>query len=675
VAGVCGLIKSANPTWTPAQIRDKLVTSAIDIVNVESGAGWDRYSGYGMVDAEASVSGDCDIVADFTVNLPTGCAPLNAVFTDLSTGTDIDGWLWDFGDGIGTSTDQNPSYTYDTPGTYTVTLTASSSSQGCSDDEVKVDYIEVLPPPVADFEGSPLSGPASLTVDFTDLSTGDPYEWSWDFGDGICSSTAQNPSYTYDTPGKYTVELTVTALCGTDVESKFEYINVTEPGQTEKAYAYAETNTHGTVSGDFTDTWTSDNVYETITETISDNHPRKTTSWLEHRWELNVPSGTNPTFYLEAYRPANSDGDNFLFEYSTDGSAYTSLVTVASATEQVYSVGLPGGTSGIVYIRVTDSNRSWGNNSLDPIYVDEMYIEVETTPGPPVADFVGDPTSGFAPLTVYFTDKSTGSPTSWDWDFGDGVGTSAEQNPVYTYNNPGIYTVTLIATNAYGSDTETKNGYITVNEPGLTVHVSDITVGRRSKAVFIIGQAWVTVVDNDDIPVSGATVYGYFDAPNTSSKSGTTGSNGVALIEADKTKTPPADYCFTVTDIVYSGGDYNPAANLVTKACESGWVYSAGPDLAEQHSQETPESFVLGQNYPNPFNPVTSIMFGLPEPAHVRLDIFNVKGELVKSLVNEELGGGYHTYEWNAACVSSGIYFYRIVTADFTMTRKMILLR
>ncbi|MFX1265696.1 MAG: S8 family serine peptidase, partial [Promethearchaeota archaeon] len=240
VAGVCGLIKSANPSWTPSQIRDQLVATAIDIINVESVAGWDRYSGYGMVDAEAAVSGQCDIVADFTVDLPTGCAPLTVAFTDLSTGTGIDGWSWDFGDGIGTSTVQNPSYTYTSTGVYTVTLTASSSSQGCSDNEIKVDYITVDGPPVADFSGSPQSGVAPLTVIFTDLSTGDPYEWSWDFGDGFGTSSEQHPTYTYNAPGKYTVELTVTALCGTDVESKFEYITVTEPGQTEQAYAVTE---------------------------------------------------------------------------------------------------------------------------------------------------------------------------------------------------------------------------------------------------------------------------------------------------------------------------------------------------------------------------------------------------------------------------------------------------
>jgi PKD repeat protein len=79
---------------------------------------------------------------------------------------------------------------------------------------------------------------------------------------------------------------------------------------------------------------------------------------------------------------------------------------------------------------------------------------------PPVAAFTASPTTGTAPLTVSFTDESTGA-TLWAWEFGDGRGSGA-QNPTYTYATPGTYTVTLTATNAGGSDAETKAGYITV---------------------------------------------------------------------------------------------------------------------------------------------------------------------------------------------------------------------
>ncbi|MAW60608.1 MAG: hypothetical protein CMJ94_07210 [Planctomycetes bacterium] len=80
---------------------------------------------------------------------------------------------------------------------------------------------------------------------------------------------------------------------------------------------------------------------------------------------------------------------------------------------------------------------------------------------PPTAEFSGTPTAGFAPLTVSFSDLSSGSPDSWSWNFGDG-GSSSAQNPSHTYTSPGSYTVTLTASNANGSDSETKVDYIVV---------------------------------------------------------------------------------------------------------------------------------------------------------------------------------------------------------------------
>ncbi|MBI5856230.1 MAG: PKD domain-containing protein [Sphingobacteriales bacterium] len=82
----------------------------------------------------------------------------------------------------------------------------------------------------------------------------------------------------------------------------------------------------------------------------------------------------------------------------------------------------------------------------------------------PVANFTGSPLSGCSPLVVNFQDQSTGNPTSWSWDFGNG-NTSVLQNPSASYFTPGTYTVRLTATNANGSNTITKTQYITVYEP------------------------------------------------------------------------------------------------------------------------------------------------------------------------------------------------------------------
>jgi len=163
----------------------------------------------------------CAVTANFSANTISGCAALTANFTDLSMGA-VTSWAWDFGDG-NTSTQQNPTHVYAAPGAYTVTLTASSES--CSDDETKTNYLTVSGAPIAAFAGSLVSGNAPFNVNFTDQSTGNPTSWAWDFGDGG-SSTQQNPAHTFIAAGDYTVQLTATNACGFDAEIKTNYIHV-----------------------------------------------------------------------------------------------------------------------------------------------------------------------------------------------------------------------------------------------------------------------------------------------------------------------------------------------------------------------------------------------------------------------------------------------------------------
>jgi len=91
----------------------------------------------------------------------------------------------------------------------------------------------------------------------------------------------------------------------------------------------------------------------------------------------------------------------------------------------------------------------------------------------PDANFTASPRSGSAPLAVHFTDISSGSPAAWSWDFqNDGIVDSHAQNPSYTYLSAGSYTVRLNASNAFGSDTEIKTGYITVTGSNPLVRIS-----------------------------------------------------------------------------------------------------------------------------------------------------------------------------------------------------------
>lgn len=93
-------------------------------------------------------------------------------------------------------------------------------------------------------------------------------------------------------------------------------------------------------------------------------------------------------------------------------------------------------------------------------------INVNVTPIP-IADFTATPSTGCVPLPVQFNDTSTGCPLTWSWNFGDG-GTSTEKNPAHQYAVPGIYTVSLTVTNSHGSNTASRQGYITAQNCSLT---------------------------------------------------------------------------------------------------------------------------------------------------------------------------------------------------------------
>lgn len=97
--------------------------------------------------------------------------------------------------------------------------------------------------------------------------------------------------------------------------------------------------------------------------------------------------------------------------------------------------------------------------------------------------------------------------------------------------------------------------------------------------------------------------------------------------------------------------------------------------IAEDQTNPLPDKFTLSQNYPNPFNPVTNIRFGLPKPAKVKIDVFNVIGQRVVTILDERRPAGYHVVTFDAQHMASGTYFYRIEASEFTETKKMLLLK
>ncbi len=253
--------------------------------------------------------------------------------------------------------------------------------------------------PNADFSASSTSGNAPLTVKFTDKSTGSPTAWKWNFGDGAPLVNEYNPTHTYSKPGTYTVKETVSNAEGKDTEIKTNYITVTAPLKAPVA--------------DFSASSTSGNA--PLKVKFTDKSTGSPTAW---KWSFG------------------------------DGSA---LVTQYNPT---YTYTKPGTYT----VKETVSNAAGKDTEIKT-----KYITVKAAPIKPIAAFSASPTSGKNPLKVQFTDKSTGTPTSWKWSFGDGT-YSTSRNPAHKYSKAGKYAVSLTVKNANGSNTKTISGYITVKK-------------------------------------------------------------------------------------------------------------------------------------------------------------------------------------------------------------------
>ena len=155
------------------------------------------------------------------------------------------------------------------------------------------------------------------------------------------------------------------------------------------------------------------------------------------------------------------------YTIATDNAGLPPVPTTVASSGGTFSVTVPAGTAATT---ATYTVKDAAGHTVDVI-LNVTFVP----PAAPVANFIGIPLSGTAPLLVNFTDLSTGTPTTWAWSFGDG-GTDTVQNPSHTYAAAGTYSVTLVATGAGGSDSEAKVGYITVTAPPTALTIGPDTL-------------------------------------------------------------------------------------------------------------------------------------------------------------------------------------------------------
>ncbi len=450
--------------------------------------------------------------AAFVGSPTSGVMPLTVNFTDQSTNSPTS-WSWNFGDS-GTSTARNPSHQYTSAGTYTVSLTAANAYG--SDNETKTNYIAVTvpQPPVANFTASATNIVVGGTVTFTDTSINTPTSWNWTFEGGTPgTSTAQNPTITYNTVGTYDVTLVATNAVGSDSETKVDYITVAAvPYCTSQGnnYSYewiarvvvgALDNSSGAAG--YTD-FTNITGYLTGGNSVS----------------VSLTPGFSSSTYTEYWKIwIDYNGDHDFVDTGEEEFSGSGTSTVTG------SFTVNTGVDITTRMRVTMKYNAAPTSCETFSYgeVEDYTVDVSpAVPQPPVAAFTASTTTVVVGGSVTFTDQSTNVPTSWSWTFEGGTpSTSTSQNPTVTYNTVGTYDVSLTAYNSSGSDNETKYDYITVtttptDEIAEAVDYTSLTFTRSGNA------NWTKVTD----------VYYY---GNDSAKSGTITHSQSTTIETSVT--------------------------------------------------------------------------------------------------------------------------------------------
>ena len=382
-----------------------------------------------------------------------GYGPLTVRFIDGSSFAPTS-WSWTFGDGQ-SSTQQHPVHTYANPGTYAVGLTVTNALG--QDTKVLTDWITVAPPPTA------LTLPA-LEDTYLRLPTPDD-----NYG-AIQSLRVRSGDYR-------TILKFLVPSSGNNVVSARLRLFVTDPspnGGTVRVAApqwqepFVTWNgfplSGGTILGSLGNvtlgTWAELDVSSAVTG--SGVVAFEITSSSTNSAFYSSREGTNPPQLqlvlqppgpapVAAFTSSSPQGPIELTVEFTDQS--TNLPTAwfwdfgdgATSTLQhpVHVYTQPGTYT----VSLTAMNGSGSDDQTQVDYVHAM-------PQVPVASFTSSATSGYVPLTVEFSDTSSGPATSWSWDFGDGA-TSTQQNPVHVYTQPGTYSVSLTVTNESGSDVET----------------------------------------------------------------------------------------------------------------------------------------------------------------------------------------------------------------------------
>jgi uncharacterized repeat protein (TIGR01451 family) len=417
-------------------------------------------------------------VVSFQVATTTVCVSNTVAFTNTTTGSKPITYSWDFGDGLTliTTTFLHPTHHYAFSGTLKTEL-STIDALGMPTSQPYWVWITVNPSPVVGFtSNSPVR--ANTTAIFTNTSTG-ATSYYWDFGDGIGASTAVSPTYVYTSTGAYVVTLIAYNDEGCS-NTYTDTVTVISPSP----FTISKTAASSVVAGQpLTYTITVSNTGGTATSSVVVTDA--------------LPTGA---FYVRCGGGACSESGGVVtwsgLTIPSHGTISVTFVVTACSGPLVNSAyGVASWSEGAKQTR--EANRAESVRSVSEGAVTTI-VEVPNL----AAAFT--PASISIPIneTVTFTDASTtdgGSIVAWGWDFGDGE-TGLGQVVDHTYADAGIYTVTLIVTDACGYTGMTALADV------VTVHQPVLSIGKQAQGTAVVGTplTFTLTVTNTD-PLAEAT--------------------------------------------------------------------------------------------------------------------------------------------------------------------------
>jgi photosystem II stability/assembly factor-like uncharacterized protein len=437
-------------------------------------------------------------------------------------------------------------------------------------------------------------------------------------------------------------------------------------------------------------------------------------SWIQ---SYNTPSSNVTRFAVTASSVFVTDS-GFVFRSTNGGSSWTSVSKglpqyvrsvsgLYAAFSQVYvvvSYEYCDGCSGTAVCRSTDNGENWTTCGI-PIYdillqhdanllaatsngvllsTDQGTSWAVVSNGLPQSSIVNalavSGTNIFAAIPVSGVFLSTNNGTSW----------AAVNNGLTT--TIGVGALAFSGTNLFagtdggGVHLSTDNGRSWTAKTGLTnIFVTALAVSGTNLFAGTDGGVFTALESALPVEFSSMSVEIMASGVNLKWRTETEISNyafeierrtvadlsvpwkSIGFIRGSGTSSSPHEYSFVDHDL--SPGRYAYRIKQINN--DGTFTYHGNLEIEIL----APSTFALKQNYPNPFNPATTICFSLPSRSFVSLKVFDALGREVSILLADELPAGTYTQQWNAAKMSSGIYFYRLQAGSFTETKKLVLLR